>query len=111
MGGVWRCILLLDNHIEQKGSTAVGNDDALYRYRLGVFALAEELGNVQFDAATDIAMINLRDETLGTKTIANRRVGTTRQRPQQKSGSGGQKTPTKRHLRDDPYVGTSVRWL
>ena len=44
MGGVWRCILLLDHHIEQRGHTAVGNDDALYRFRLGVFALAEELG-------------------------------------------------------------------
>lgn len=47
LGGVWRCILLLDNHIEQKGHTAVGNDDALYRFRLGVFALAKELGNVR----------------------------------------------------------------
>ena len=25
----------------------MGNDDALYRFRLGVFALAEELGNVR----------------------------------------------------------------
>ena len=46
-GGVWRCILLLDHHIKQKGSTAAVNDDALFKYRLGAFALARELGNVR----------------------------------------------------------------
>jgi hypothetical protein len=42
-----RHILRLDDQVEEKGRVAVLQDDLLYRFRLRVFAIAAELGNVR----------------------------------------------------------------
>jgi Helix-turn-helix domain len=42
-----RRILRLDDQVEEKGRVAVTQDDLLYRFRLRVFAMAAELGNVR----------------------------------------------------------------
>ena len=43
----WRRILRLDDQVEENGRVAVTQDDLLYRFRLRVFAIAAELGNVR----------------------------------------------------------------
>jgi len=42
-----RRILLLNHHVEQKGDVALTQDDALFRFRVRVFGLAQEMRNVR----------------------------------------------------------------